>query len=71
MIFYNEFDKNAAQWLRNLGEAGEISHGVVDERSIRELSGADLAGVRHAHFFAGGIYSSVHGDNLWLTPSNF
>lgn len=53
MTFYNEFDANAAQWLRNLGEAGEISQGVVDERSIKELSGADLSGVRRAHFFAG------------------
>ena len=51
--YYNEFDANAAQWLRNLGGAGEISQGVVDERSIKEVRGADLAGIRRAHFFAG------------------
>lgn len=52
-IYYNEFDANAAQWIRNLGDVGEISQGVVDERSIKSVVGADLAGVRRAHFFAG------------------
>ena len=51
--YYNEFDKNAAEWLRNLGAAGEISQGEVDERSIKAVAGADLAGFRRAHFFAG------------------
>lgn len=51
--YYNEFDKNAAAWIINLGEAGEIEKGVVDERSIKEVSGADLAGRTRAHFFAG------------------
>ena len=51
--FYNEIDPFAAQWLRNLGAANHITPGVVDERSIKDLTGADLAGVRRAHFFAG------------------
>ncbi len=51
--YYNEFDPNAAQWLRNLGEAGEIPEGVVDERSIKEVDGGDLEEAVQAHFFAG------------------
>jgi DNA (cytosine-5)-methyltransferase 1 len=52
-IYYNEIDPYAAQWLRNLAAAREIPMGVVDERSIREVSGAATLGVHHAHFFAG------------------
>lgn len=33
-VFYNENDAKAAQWLRNLIEAGLIPAGDVDERSI-------------------------------------
>jgi DNA (cytosine-5)-methyltransferase 1 len=51
--FYNEHDGYAAQWLRNLGAAGHISPGIVDERSIRELAPADVVGFQRAHFFAG------------------
>ena len=53
MIYYNEFDPDAARWLRNLMADGQISQGAVDERSIKAVVGADLAGVRRAHFFAG------------------
>ena len=53
MILYNEIDPFAAQWLRNLAAANQITPGVVDERDIRTIKGADLAGVRRAHFFAG------------------
>src|SRR3990167_9206949 len=52
-IYYNEFDTNAAQWLRNLGAANLITPGEVDERSIKEIRGTDLAGVRQFHAFAG------------------
>lgn len=52
-VVYNEIDRFAAQWLRNLAAAGEIPQGEVDERSIKELRGADLAGVRQFHTFAG------------------
>ena len=51
--YYNEFDPNAAQWLRNLQEKNLIAKGVVDERSIKSVTGADLAGYKRAHFFAG------------------
>jgi len=33
MNYYNEFDKGAAEWLRQLIEMGAIPKGVVDERS--------------------------------------
>jgi DNA (cytosine-5)-methyltransferase 1 len=51
--YYNEIDPYAAQWLRNLIEAGHIAPGDVDERSIVDVQPADLAGYEQAHFFAG------------------
>lgn len=56
--YYNEIDPYAAQWLRNLIDAGHIAPGVVDERSIEDVRPADLAGFTQCHFFAGiGIWS--------------
>lgn len=51
--YYNEIDPYAAQWLRNLIEAGHIAPGVVDERSIEDVRPSDLAGFTQCHFFAG------------------
>jgi len=51
--YYNEYDKYAAQWLRNLIAAGHIAAGDVDERSISEVKPADLDGYTQCHFFAG------------------
>src|SRR5690606_7038920 len=51
--YYNEFDPYAAQWLRNLIDAGLIPKGDVDERSIVDVQPSDLAGYRQCHFFAG------------------
>ena len=51
--YYNEIDKYAAQWLRNLIEAGLIAPGDVDERSIVDVSADDLKGYTQCHFFAG------------------
>lgn len=53
MNYYNEFDKRAAEWLRNLIAAGLIPAGVVDERDIREVKPDDIAGYTQCHFFAG------------------
>lgn len=53
MNYYNEFDKNAAAWLRELIAQGSIPDGVVDERSITELTPSDLHGYTQCHFFAG------------------
>lgn len=56
--YYNEFDPYAAQWLRNLIEAGRIAPGIVDERSIEDVRPADIAGFTQCHFFAGvGVWS--------------
>jgi len=56
--YYNEFDKYAAQWLRNLIAAGHIAPGDVDERSIEDVRPDDLRGYRQCHFFAGiGVWS--------------
>lgn len=56
--FYNENDPFAAQWLRNLIAAGHIAPGVVDERSIEDVTPDDLRGFTQCHFFAGvGVWS--------------
>lgn len=53
MIYYNENNPYAAQWLRNLIDAGVIGKGKIDERSIRDVRGGDLKGFKQCHFFAG------------------
>jgi len=51
--YYSEWEPYAAQWLRNLINAGHIPAGEVDERSIVDVSPSDLAGFGQCHFFAG------------------
>ena len=51
--YYNEIDKFAAAWLRELIKADCIAPGEVDERDIREVQPSDLAGFEQCHFFAG------------------
>jgi DNA (cytosine-5)-methyltransferase 1 len=51
--YYNEIDQYAAQWLRNLIDAGHIAPGVVDERSIEEVQADELKEFTQCHFFAG------------------
>lgn len=51
--YYNEFDPYAAKWIGNLIEAGELSPGRIDTRSITDVQASDLAGYRQCHFFAG------------------
>ena len=53
MNYYNENDKNAAAWLRELIKARLIADGHVDERSILEVQSGDLKGFCQCHFFAG------------------
>jgi len=56
--YYNENDPYAAQWLRNLIEAGEIAPGYVDDRSIVDVRPDELDGYTQCHFFAGiGVWS--------------
>ena len=51
--YYNEYDAGAAAWLRELIRRGLIADGVVDERSILDVSADDLRGFTQCHFFAG------------------
>ena len=64
--YYNEIDPYAAQWLRNLIEAGHIAAGVVDERSIEDVTPGDLRGFTQCHFFAGiGVWSYALRQAGW------
>lgn len=51
--YYNEYDKKAAAWLRELIKANLIPPGVVDERSICDVRPHDLKKFKQCHFFAG------------------
>lgn len=51
--YYNENDRFAADWLRNLIKAGLIADGEVDTRSIVDVRHGDLRGFGQCHFFAG------------------
>ncbi|PKH21434.1 DNA cytosine methyltransferase [Enterobacterales bacterium CwR94] len=51
--YYNEIDPYAAQWLRNLIAGGHIAPGIVDERSIEDVTPNDLRGFTQCHWFAG------------------
>lgn len=53
MTYYNEIDAQKAAWLRELMNAGEITTGEVDERSIKDLGATELTGCERLHFFAG------------------
>ncbi|OBU11737.1 DNA cytosine methyltransferase [Morganella psychrotolerans] len=67
--FYNENDPFVAQWLRNLIAAGHIAPGIVDERSIEDVTPDDLRGFTQCHFFAGlGVWS--HSLRLAGWPDN-
>lgn len=51
--YYNEYDPEAASWLRELIKKGLIADGEVDDRSILDVSFDDLRGFTQCHFFAG------------------
>ena len=53
MDYYNEHDKFAAAWLRELIADGQLPPGDVDERDIQDVRPNDLAGYTQCHFFAG------------------
>lgn len=53
LAYYNENHKPAAQWLRNLIDAGLIAPGIVDDRSIEDVKPSDLTGFKQVHLFAG------------------
>ena len=53
MNYYNDTDDDAADWLESLIEFDAIPKGVVDRRSIVDVTPGDLAGYTQCHFFAG------------------
>jgi DNA (cytosine-5)-methyltransferase 1 len=53
MNYYNDNDPGAVAWLRELIKHNLIPAGDVDERSITDVTGADLKGYTQCHFFAG------------------
>lgn len=66
MNFYNEIDPVAAAWLRELIKAGHIADGVVDERSIEDITPEELREYTQCHFFAGiGVWSYALRQAGW------
>lgn len=64
--YYNEFDPQAAAWLRELIRQGHIAPGDVDERSIVDVRPSELAGYTQCHFFAGiGVWSYALRQAGW------
>lgn len=65
-VYYNEFDKNAAQWLRELVKEGVIANGIVDDRSIVDVLPKELKSFDQCHFFAGiGVWSYALRKACW------
>lgn len=52
-VYYNEWEKYPAAWLRNLMLVNEIPDGVVDETDIRKIKAEEIATYKVCHFFAG------------------
>lgn len=66
MNFYNEIDPFAAAWLRELIKADLIAPGVVDERSIEDITPNELRDYKQCHFFAGiGVWSYALRQAGW------
>jgi DNA (cytosine-5)-methyltransferase 1 len=64
--YYNEIDPKAAAWLRELIKQGHIADGVVDDRSIVDVSPDELRGFTQCHFFAGiGVWSYALRSAGW------
>lgn len=51
--YYNEFNPQAAAWLRELIKQKLIADGEVDERSIVDVEANDIRGFTQCHWFAG------------------
>lgn len=51
--YYNEIDRYCCDWLSNLMDAGKITPGKIDDRSIVDVRPDDVAGHERVHFFAG------------------
>lgn len=67
--YYNEIDSHAAQWIKNLISAGLVPAGDVDNRDVRDVRPADIAGYSQCHFFAGvAVWAAALRDAGW--PDN-
>ena len=53
MPYYNENHTGTAEWLRELIDRQCISPGIVDDRSIVEVTPDDIAGYEQCHWLAG------------------
>jgi DNA (cytosine-5)-methyltransferase 1 len=53
MNFYNDIDKHAAAWLRELVKQGYLPAGEVSETPIQELDPDELRRYKQVHLFAG------------------
>ena len=53
LVYYNEWEKYPAEWLRNLILTGEIPEGLVDETDIRKINAEEIQKYDVCHFFAG------------------
>jgi DNA (cytosine-5)-methyltransferase 1 len=51
--YYNEIDRYACDWLQGLMDAGHITPGKIDDRSIEDVSPDDVRGYERCHWFAG------------------
>lgn len=64
--YYNEIDPFCASWLRELIKGGHIADGVVDTRSIEDVTPEELSGYTQHHFFAGiGVWSYALRSAGW------
>jgi len=61
--YYNEVDRYCCDWLSNLMDAGHITPGKIDDRSIVDVSPDDVRGFERVHWFAG-IAGWDHALNL-------
>jgi DNA (cytosine-5)-methyltransferase 1 len=53
MIYYNDCDRFACAWMRELMAEGLIPKGDVDERSICDVTPGDVSKYDQCHFFGG------------------
>lgn len=66
LALYNEIDPHAAATLRELINRGQIAPGVVDTRSIEDLTPAYVQQFTQVHLFAGiGIWSLALRNAGW------
>jgi DNA (cytosine-5)-methyltransferase 1 len=50
---YNDNDAKACRWMDQLIAGGHIAQGQTDARSIKDITGVDVARYTQVHFFAG------------------